>query len=222
MTVIIGVDPHKATHTAFAVDENEEELGQLQVRANKKQSVRLLEWAAPFPERLWAIEGAGGWGYLLAQQLVAAGETVVDVPATLAARVRVLGSGRSNKNDPNDARSVAIAALRAPQLAPVRAADHREVLAVLARRHKQLASTRTRVACRLHAVLAELIEGGTSPKLKAERAESLLASIRVSSPVEQAKHDIALDHLADLRRVDAQLTALTEISSDLLTEIPHL
>ena len=205
MTVIIGVDPHKASHTAFAVSEHEDELGHLQVRANKTQTARLLEWAAPFTDRMWAIEGAGGWGYLLAQQLIAAGETVVDVPATLAARVRVLGSGKSNKNDPNDARSVAIAALRAPKLTAVRAADHAEVLAVLARRHKQLASARTRVACRLHAVLADLIEGGTTKKLKAERAEQLLASLVVSSPVEQAKLDIARDHLADLRRVDDQL-----------------
>ena len=47
--------------------------------------------------------------------LVAAGEEVLDVPALLAAGVRLLGSGRSNKNDPNDARSVAIAAMRAPR-----------------------------------------------------------------------------------------------------------
>jgi len=43
----------------------------------------------------------GGLGYLLSQQLVAAGEAVFDVPATLASRVRVLAPGRSNKNDPN-------------------------------------------------------------------------------------------------------------------------
>ena len=32
----------------------------------------------------------------------------------LASRVRVLGTGQSQKNDPNDARSVAVAALREP------------------------------------------------------------------------------------------------------------
>ena len=58
--------------------------------------------------RIWAIESAGGLGYLLAQQLLAAGEHVVDIPATLASRVRLLGTGRSDKNDPNDARAVAI------------------------------------------------------------------------------------------------------------------
>ena len=63
-------------------------------------------------------------GYLLARQLVAAGETVLDVPATLVSRVRVLGTGHSSKSDPNDARSVAVAAFRAPALGVVRRADH--------------------------------------------------------------------------------------------------
>ena len=73
-----------------------------------------MEWAAEWPERTWAVEGAGGLGHLLAQQLVAAGEQVVDVQPKLGARVRLLSSGTSNKNDPNDARSVAVAALRSP------------------------------------------------------------------------------------------------------------
>ena len=65
---------------------------------------------------------------------VAAGETVFDVPPVLASRVRVLGSGRSQKNDPNDARSVAIAALRSDRLAQVRPDDHVRVLRLLALR----------------------------------------------------------------------------------------
>src|SRR4029450_7020144 len=103
MSVIIGVDPHKATHTAVAIDRSEAELARARVRATRKQVPQLLRWAEPLGERTWAVESAGGLGYLLAQQLVAAGETVLDVPATLAARVRVLGTGRSNKNEPNDA-----------------------------------------------------------------------------------------------------------------------
>ena len=51
-------------------------------------------------------------GHLLAQQLLAAGERVLDVQPKLAARVRLLATGDINKNDPNDARSVAVAALR--------------------------------------------------------------------------------------------------------------
>ena len=115
-----------------------------------------MAWAAGFEERIWAVESAGGLGYLLAQQLVAAGERVLDVPATLAARVRVLASGRSNKNDSNDALSIAIAALHAPRLARVGGDDHAGVLRLLAKRNQDLGRARNRTACRLHALLAEL------------------------------------------------------------------
>ena len=120
MAVMIGIDPHKASHTAVALDESEQLLGELRVRSAANQVERLLGWAAPFAERTWAIEGAGGLGYLLAQQLVAAGERVVDVQPKLAARVRLLATGDTNKNDPNDARSVAVAALRStvPEVRP--------------------------------------------------------------------------------------------------------
>ena len=75
--------------------------------------------AEPFDSRTWAIESANGLGYLLSQQLVTAGETVLDVPATLASRTRLLATGRPNKNDPNDATSVAIAGT-APSMACAR------------------------------------------------------------------------------------------------------
>jgi transposase len=47
--------------------------------------------------RRWAIESADGLGKLLAQQLLAAVEDVLDVPPTLAARVRLLGSTKAAK-----------------------------------------------------------------------------------------------------------------------------
>jgi transposase len=83
------------------------------------QAQRLLAWAAAWPERAWAIEGAGGLGHLLAQQLVAAGERVLDVAPKPGAGVRLLATGDTNNNDPNDARSVAVAALRSPACRPV-------------------------------------------------------------------------------------------------------
>jgi hypothetical protein len=103
MTVIIGIDPHKATHMAVAIDGDEQSLGRFEVLAERNQTERLLTWAAPSPDRRWAIESADGLGKLLGQQLVAAGEQVVDVPPTLSARVRLLGSAKAGKNDSNDA-----------------------------------------------------------------------------------------------------------------------
>src|SRR5579859_6932240 len=110
--VMIGVDPHKGSHTAVVIDQAELVLGELRVRACAAQAEQLLAWAAAWPQRTWAVEGAGGLGHLLAQQLLAAGERVLDVPPKLGARVRLLATGDVNKNDPNDARSVAIAGLR--------------------------------------------------------------------------------------------------------------
>jgi hypothetical protein len=112
--VMIGIDPHKASHTAVAISVAEEEPGELRVRACAGQAEQLLGWAAAWPQRTWAVEGAGGMGCLLAQQLLAAGERVLDVQPKLGARVRLLAAGDTNKNDPNDARSVAVAALRSP------------------------------------------------------------------------------------------------------------
>ena len=107
MTVVmIGIDPHKGSHTAVAMDGAERTLGQLRVPATAGQVAALLDWAAPWPERTWAVEGARGLGRLLAQQLLAAGERVVDVQPKLAARVRLLNTGQVNKNDPKcDTRS---------------------------------------------------------------------------------------------------------------------
>jgi transposase len=105
MTVVMtGIDPHKASHTAVAISAAEEPLGELRVRACAAQAERLLAWAAAWPQRTWAVEGAGGLGHLLAQQLLGAGERVLDVQPKLGARVRLLTAGDSNKNDPNDAR----------------------------------------------------------------------------------------------------------------------
>ena len=93
MTVVIGIDAHKASHTATAIGPGCVEAATIRLRAARSTPEELLSWAAQWPERRWGVEGARGLGQLLAQQLVAAGEHVVDVPATLSARVRTLETG---------------------------------------------------------------------------------------------------------------------------------
>jgi transposase len=203
--VMIGIDPHKGSHTAVALDDHELELGALRIRAGKRQREQLLEWAAPFDARVWAIESANGLGYLLAQQLLAAGERVLDVPATLASRVRVLSSGRSNKNDPNDARSVAIAALRSPAMTEVRAEDHVTVLRLLAKRHIDLGRWRNKVCCRLHAHVCELVAGGISKEIVVAQASELLGNIRPRGVAAVERHRQSLELVEDLVRIDEQL-----------------
>ena len=205
--VLIGVDPHKGSHTAVVVDGDEHELGRLKVRADRRQLERMLAFAAPFGERTWAIESAG-LGFLLAQQLVGAGEDVVDVPPTLAARVRLLGSGRGSKNDPNDALSTAIAALRDPHLRTVVAEDHAMVLRMLADRHHDLTRLRTQAICRLHALLAALVPGGVQKRLSANGAAVFLRRVHPVSAVEIERKQLALDLLADVRRLDQAAKAV--------------
>ena len=89
------------------------------MRACPSQAGQLLAWAQEWPERAWAIKGAAGLGNLLARQLVAAGERVLDVPPESAARVRLRRSGNTSKNDPDDACPVAVAALRSKAWRPV-------------------------------------------------------------------------------------------------------
>ena len=141
---------------------------------------------------------------MLAQQLLAAGEQVVDIPATLASRVRLLGSERSEKNDPNDARSVAIAALRAPRLVPVRVEDHATVLRLLSRRHTQLAWSYNKTACRLHALVGDLVPGGIGKEVVVTQVRSLLEDYRPRGAVAVERHVIAVDLLDELERLDRQ------------------
>jgi hypothetical protein len=152
--------PHRASHTARRSARPEE----------------LVAWAAAWPQRAWAVEGASGLGYLLARQLVAAGEQVLDVQPKTAARVRLLGSGNTGKNDPNDARSVAVAALRSPDRRPVAAEDHTAVLKVWSRRYRDPGRARTQAACRLHAA-GDRLGAWIRPALAAAKA-----CLRVASP----------------------------------------
>jgi transposase len=224
--VMIGIDPHKGSHTAVALDESEEPLGELRVRSAANQVERLLGWAASFGERKWAIEGAGGLGYLLAQQLVAAGERVVDVQPKLAARVRLLATGASNKNDPNDARSVAVAALRSPAVPEVRGEDHAAVMKVWAKRHRDLSRQHNRVACRLHSVLCDLVPGGIGGEISPAQATRLLDQLEPVGAVAAARHELAVDLVADLERLRVQrrearqrILAAVTASKTTLTEL---
>ena len=130
------------------------------MRAGAGQVGELIAWAAHAQCRTWAVESAQGIGYLLAQQLVAAGEHVVDVPATLAARC-VLCSSRSNEDHLNDALVVAIAALHAPAL-PWCTERITAVCRLVVRRHGDLARCAT--SCVVYCMLSSLSSSRGSAK----------------------------------------------------------
>jgi transposase len=205
--MMIGIDPHKGSHTAVVVNDSEVVIDEIRVRTSTGQASELREWASGYPDRAWAVESARGMGYLVSQQLVAVGERVIDVPAMMASRVRLLGSGKSQKTDSNDARSVAIAALRHTGLTIVRADDHARVLGLLAKRHRDVARMKNKVACRLHALLMELVAGGLASEMTVNKAQSLLEQVEMSDEMTRQRVVIATELLDDMARLDAQMRA---------------
>ncbi len=204
---MIGIDPHKATHTAVAIDDDENVIDEFTLESSSIQAERLCDWAEGLGKREWAVESANGLGYLIARQLVAVGETVFDVPPVLASRVRLMGSGRSQKNDPNDARSIAIAALRSDRLATVRPEDHVTVLRLLVKRHRDMARLRNKHCSRLHALLLELEAGGIGSKISVSNASELLDRIGVTGEASRYRVLVAREVVDDIARLDEMLKA---------------
>lgn len=227
-TITIGIDPHKASHTAVAVDEFETVVDEIRIRSCPTQAVLLREWADGFRDtRIWAVESAQGLGYLLSQQLISAGETVIDVPAVRASRVRTLSTGRSQKNDPNDARSVAIAALRAHDLAEVLPDDHTRILRLLAKRHRDIGRAKNRECCRLHSLLLEMFPGGADFKMSSmTRVNAMLDTFTPVDSMGRQRLEIAQDFTDGIDELTGRLktskrriTAAVKASGTSLTDI---
>ncbi len=198
MNVVIGIDPHKASHTAVAIDEPEDELSGVKVRATRRQVEQLLSWAEPGPPNR-PVGWATCWPSSSSPEARRSSTCQRPWPLASGCSPRALEQER-----PNDARSVAIAAFRAPNLRSVEAAHHCEVLRLLAKRYWDLGSHRTRVICRLHVLLAELAPGGTAKELYVSGAEELMAKITPTTPAEQVRYDLAHELLDDDRRLGAQ------------------
>jgi len=226
LVIIIGIDPHKSSLTAVAVEPNGQTHPPIRLVVDKNTPAALLTWAAQWPERQWAIEGATGLGRGIAQQLVTVDENVLDVPAKLAARARLLGSSSARKTDVADAISVAAVARHNRRLNRVRLEDHTTIMRLLTERRDDLVAEHTRWINRLHVLLRDLHPGGAEVRLDTTDASSLLAKIRPVTPADQQRKQIARDVVRDLKRHEAsikdlekQLRAAVIASGTTLTQI---
>ena len=208
MPVTIGVDPHKASHTAAVLDEHGQLLGQQRFPATLEGYQALRQWARRWDGRRWAVEGAHGVGRALAQELVAGREHVVDVPAKLAARVRVLSTGHGRKTDPDDAVSIALAAQSTSGLRKVAAEDHAVVLRLLTNRREDLVRTRTQTVNRLHRLLVDLVPAGADRNLTADRAAALLGQVTPTGTPAAIRWQLASDLVADVRDLDERIAVV--------------
>ncbi|MCO1658517.1 IS110 family transposase [Pseudonocardia humida] len=207
--ITIGIDPHKSSLTAVALDPSGQIADSIRLPVDGAVVGQLLAWAQRWGPRRWAVEGAAGLGRGVAQGLAVAGECVVDVPAQLAARARLLDTGHARKTDAIDAASVAVVAQRSRRLHRVHPEDQSVVLRLLSERRDDLAGERVRVVNRLHALLRDLIPGGARRNLTAEQASALLDGVQAMTAPDAQRQQLAVDLVADLRRLDAALAANT-------------
>ena len=213
--ITIGIDPHKRSVTAVALDAHSQPLGTLRVAMTDQVVAQLLAWVGPWSARRWAVEGATGLGHTVAQQLVGVGEVVV--PAKLAARARLVGTGSARKTDRTDAAAVAAVALAHRRLRQVAVEDHTMALRLLTDRRDDLVAERTRTLSRLHVLLRDLHPGGAERNLTADRAAALLRRLRPVARVDRERKRIARELLADVRRLDQRITAATKAIGEAVT-----
>jgi transposase len=226
-TVLIGVDPHKASNTLAVMDPVTRVVVASQRFANTAAGYRdLRAFSGRWDERRWAVEGCHGAGRSLAQRLVTDHELVLDVPAKLAARVRVYSQGHGRKTDTDDAISVALAALHGDGIATVHLDDSLVSLRLLSDRRSELIALRTQAVCRLHRLLVELTPGGMARKLSAGKAQQLLEKLRPDTAVDLLRVQLAGQHLDDIvvldnkiKAVRGQISALVDACGTGLTEL---
>lgn len=212
--VVIAVDPHKASWTAVVVTAELAPAGSVRVEANRAGYRQLLRFAASWSDVRWAIEGAAGLGAPLAERLNADGVTVVDVPAKLARRVRLLSTGHGRKNDPADALSVGIAAWSATALRTVEIDQAVAALRALTEHRDDLVRTRTQLINRLHVLLVKLIPAGVARGLSAESAAQALRGVRPRDTLGRTVRMLAVDLVTELRRLDRRIAETTQALSD--------
>src|SRR5690348_977868 len=206
--VVIGMDPHKRSATIEVIDEHEQVLGQGRYGTDTNGYQTMLAAGRQFPRRVWAVEGCAGIGRHIAQRLVADGETVLDVPAKLSARMRVFDTGQGRKSDPVDAHSVAMAGLRSHGLRHVVVDDVTVALRLLVVRRDELGRARTEVVSRIHQHLLEILPGGAKKFLTRGQASYLLRTAPAPvGIVAQTRHQLARELIDELTTIDAKIKA---------------
>jgi transposase len=199
--VVIGMDPHKRSVTIEVMKADERIVGHGRFDTDIDGFTQLLAYACGWPGRIWAVEGCEGIGRHVAHRLIAAGETVVDVPAKLSARMRMFATGQGRKTDDTDAHSIALVGVRISGLQPVITDDRLEMLRLLVDRRRRFGREHVTKICQLHQLLLELVPGGAKKDLSAAQARKILAGIRPNDEVGKLRKRVALELVVDLERI---------------------
>lgn len=205
---VFGVDSHKRSLALSAVDEVGRELARAEFANTPDGHRRLIAWALAQPgRRRFGVEGSGGLGRALAQELLAEGFEVVDVPGALTDRER-RRLARKGKSDPQDALAIARVTLRETTLEPLTPDGTARELKLLCDYREQLCSERTRVQNRLHADLVVLAPGYERDCTNLVAKRHLETAARVLRNLGGVQAEIARERLHTLHRLDREINAL--------------
>lgn len=226
MVVTVGIDVHKQTHCAVAVDAGGRPLGKpVTVRATDAGHRQLLRWAGrEFDDGVeFAVEDCRHVSTRLERALLDAGASVVRVPPKLMAQTRTSARTRG-KSDPIDALAIARAAVREPDLPRAEHTHASRELKLLVDHREDLVGTRTglqnRLRWRLHELDPEfdLPARGLDLTKQLDRAQARLETLSAST-----LRRIALEELADIRSLTRRINALErELTGLVRAQAPQL
>ena len=205
----MGIDAHKRTHTAVAIDEAGRKLGEKTTRMTTTEAnLELVRWADSFgPERRFAVEDCRHLSRRLEADLLASGEELVRVPPKLMAHAR--DAARTyGKSDPIDALAVARAAHREPGLPVARLDGPSRELRLLVDHREDLVRDRVAQINRLRWHLHELDPSWDPAPRSLVRFKHLDALAARLEPMEGTVAWVARDLVGRIRE-------LTQAANDL-------
>jgi transposase len=216
--LIAGIDPHKDSHTAAALDSTTGEvLGEITIAATPQGYRELTSWLGKHAVDQVAIENAHGLGRHLADHLTSHGHTVADVTTKEVRAQRLARRGGRNKNDSRDALAAALTAATGSGYAYT-GTETGDIARLLTEERETLNTELTAKRNRLHALFRVLRPGGAPTGASVEDFANLLKGIKATGPVVAETKRLARDLLAELRRITRALDANRQRMSDLTAQ----
>jgi len=217
---VVGIDTHKATLAACAIDERGLVLGERTFPNEPAGFTALAAWLGELGaiERI-GLEGSAGYGAAAARFLLAAGEAAVEVPPQLSHRERTR-TRRAGKSDPGDALAIARVTLREVELPPVRVVDAGRELGLLVEAREDLVAEATRIRNRLHADLVVLVPGYGLAAVNLVAAKHRRTAARLLGHLPGVHAELARDRLARLGRVSVEVRLLERRIEALVADHP--
>jgi transposase len=213
--LVVGIDPHKNTHSAACLDSATGEfLDQITIASTPEGYRELREWLGRLRVDQVAVENARGLGRHLAAWLGGQGFAITDVSTKEVRAQRLARRGGRNKNDTNDALACALAAATGSGY-PLTGDEHGDLAALLTEEREALNAELTAKRNRLHAYLRILRPGGAPTCASTSDFANLLKGIKATTAVIVETKRLARDLLAELRRLTRALEANRQRMTDL-------